>query len=157
MKLISNTFFKNYKQRKAVPGMAERFGKILEKNPSRAPSALFFLSGSPNQLSASIEKFLDYHHFPKHVLLTKKIHGKASVSLFEQFHYKAEKIGALIRMYPGMKWVLFGDNGENDKEVYTYIGKKYPEKIEGIFIRDIHSGLFREEKLKEGKQGQLEK
>jgi phosphatidate phosphatase APP1 len=145
MKLLANTFFKNYKQRKAVPGMAERFRKILGQNPSHAPSALFFLSGSPNQLSAGIEKFLAYHHFPKHILLTKKIHGKASVSLFEQFHYKTKKIETLIKMYPKMKWVLFGDSGENDKEVYAYIRKKYPDKVKDIFIRDVKSGIFAKE------------
>jgi len=40
--LINNIFFKNYKQREVVSGMAERFKKILAQNDSSKTTALFF-------------------------------------------------------------------------------------------------------------------
>jgi len=135
-----NTMFKNYKQRKAVSGMADWFKEILAKNPSNTPSPLFILSGSPQQLFRPIEAFLNYHHFPKHTLLLKKAHGEHKDPLLNQFVYKVKKIEKLFKLYPQNKWYMFGDSGERDREVYSYLKAKYPKKIINFFIRDIKSG-----------------
>ncbi len=139
-KLINNLLLKNYKQRKVVPTMVERFQKILAQNSPNIPSTLFFVTGSPKQLFNSIERFLNYHHFPKHTLITKQIHGLEMDPLLNQFKYKVERIEELFRLYPKMQWIMFGDSGEKDKEVYEYLFKKYPLKIKSYYIRDINSG-----------------
>ncbi|HGZ71241.1 MAG TPA: DUF2183 domain-containing protein, partial [Nitratifractor sp.] len=46
----------------------------------------------------------------------------------------------LIGLYPNMKWVMFGDSGEKDAEVYRYIKEKYPDRVIRYYIRDIESG-----------------
>jgi len=58
IKLGYNTVLKNYKQRKVVPTMLERFQKILAHNPKDAPSTLFILSGSPQQLFFAVTFWL---------------------------------------------------------------------------------------------------
>jgi phosphatidate phosphatase APP1 len=138
--LLLNTFWKNYKQREVIPTMVERFQKILLDNPPTKPSRLFFLSGSPQHLFTSIEKFLEYNHFPKHVTILKQVHGDNSDPLFDQMAYKTAKIEELIELYPNMKWVMFGDSGEKDREVYESIKKRYPSKVKGYYIRDVVSG-----------------
>jgi phosphatidate phosphatase APP1 len=138
-----NTVFKNYKQRTVVPTMLERFEKILEQNPKDAPSTLFILSGSPQQLFFAVEDFLTFHHFPKHILILKKAHGDNKDPLTDQFAYKTQKIERLINLYPTMQWVMFGDSGERDVEVYQFIKKKYPSKVSAYYIRDVKSGVIR--------------
>ena len=135
-----NTVFKNYKQRTLVPSMLERFKKILEQNPKGIPSSLFILTGSPQQLFTSIEQFLDYHHFPKHTLILKKAHGENLDPLTDQFAYKTQKIERLIKLYPNIKWVMFGDSGEKDNQVYKAIKGKYPKKVLEYYIRNVESG-----------------
>ncbi len=144
MELAKNTLFKNYKQRVLVPGMLERFRKILSKNPNDTPSTLFILSGSPQQLFTPIEGFLDFHHFPKHTLILKKAHGDNKDPLTDQFTYKTEKIERLIRLYPHMRWFMFGDSGEKDREVYRHFKEKYPDKVMNYYIRDVVSGEIKE-------------
>lgn len=129
--------FKNYKQRKIIAKMAEHYKKILSQNPSYAPSMLFFLSGSPQQLFHPIENFLTYHHFPKHLLFLKKIEGENQDPLFDQFAYKVEKIERIMELYPNVKWIMFGDSGEKDKQIYSAITQKYPDKINAFYIRDV--------------------
>ncbi len=139
-----NTMFKNYKQRTLVPSMLERFKKILAQNPKGTPSTLFILSGSPQQLFTPIEQFLAYHHFPKHTLILKKAHGENLDPLTDQFAYKSQKIERLIQLYPNMQWVMFGDSGEKDAEVYKAIQEKYPHKVMRYYIRDVNSGKIKE-------------
>ena len=140
LKLGFNTMFKNYKQRTLIPAMLERFKKILSQNPKGMPSTLFILSGSPQQLFTPIEQFLEYHHFPKHTLILKKAHGENLDPLTDQFAYKTQKIEKLIKLYPNIKWVMFGDSGEKDSEVYRAIKEKYPKRVLEYYIRDVESG-----------------
>ena len=135
-----NTMFKNYKQRTLVPTMREQFQKILGQNPKGTPSTLFILSGSPQQLFTPIEQFLEYHHFPQHTLILKKAHGENLDPLTDQFAYKTQKIERLIKLYPNIKWVMFGDSGEKDYQVYKAIKEKYPKKVLEYYIRDVESG-----------------
>jgi len=139
-----NTVFKNYKQRTLVPTMLERFKKILAQNPKGTPSTLFVLSGSPQQLFIPVEEFLDYYHFPKHTLILKKAHGANKDPLTDQFAYKTQKIERLIKLYPNMKWVMFGDSGEKDAQIYKAIKEKYPKKVKSYFIRVVKSGEIKE-------------
>lgn len=144
IRLGLNTLFKNYKQRTVVPTMLERFEKILAQNPINTPSTLFILSGSPLQLFNSVEAFLIYHHFPKHTLILKKVHGANKDPLVDQFAYKTQKIERLITLYPNMEWVMFGDSGEKDPQVYKAMAERYPKKIKRYYIRDVISGEIRE-------------
>ena len=139
-----NTMFKNYKQRTLVPTMLERFKKILAQNPKGVPSTLFILSGSPQQLFKPIEQFLDYQHFPKRILILKKAHGENLDPLTDQFAYKTQKIERFIKLYPNMQWVMFGDSGEKDKQVYKAIKEKYPRKVLQYYIRNVDSGKIKE-------------
>ena len=144
IKLGVNTMFKNYKQRTLVPTMLERFKKILAQNPKGTPSTLFVLSGSPQQLFIPVEEFLDYYHFPKHTLILKKAHGANKDPLTDQFAYKTQKIERLIKLYPNIQWVMFGDSGEKDYQVYKAIKEKYPKKVKSYFIRNVKSGEIKE-------------
>jgi len=140
IKLGLNTMFKNYKQRIIVPSMLDRFHKILAQNPKNSPSTLFVLSGSPQQLFIPVNAFLDYYHFPKRTLILKKAHGDHKDPLTDQFAYKTQKIERLIKLYPNIKWAMFGDSGEKDLEVYRFIKRKYPRRVKTYYIRNVQSG-----------------
>ncbi len=138
--LAYELLLKNYKQRQAVKNMASLYKEILKKSPDRP---LFFITGSPNQFNEVINAFLDFHRFPKRTVITKKIHGKNSYSIFKQKEYKSNKIKKLIKLYPNIKWALFGDSGEQDRSVYLDIAAKFPSHIKEIYIRDIKSGRLK--------------
>jgi len=137
LKLAYQLLLKNYKQREAVAGIAERFREILAKSPDKP---LFVITGSPKQFNVVIQKFLDYRRFPKRTLITKQIHGDRSWSPFRQHDYKTKQIEQLLALYPKIRWVLFGDSGEQDRKIYMKLAKKHPGKIEAIYIRDVRSG-----------------
>lgn len=140
IKLFYHTFFKNYTERTLVGEMEKKIKKILQSNKLKDDVAFFIISGSPHQFNNNINNFLDYHNFQERAILTKKIHGDESASLYASIGYKYDKIVKLMEMYPEVKWVLLGDSGEKDKEIYLKIRKDYPQKIEEIYIRNVGSG-----------------
>jgi len=148
-KLLYNTFFKNYKERKIVPEVEEKIKKIIKNNKLQDEVALFFISGSPHQFNNNINNFLDYHNFQKRAILTKKIHGDESASIYATIGYKYDKIVKLLKMYPQVKWVFLGDSGEKDEEIYLKVLKNYSQQVEDIYIRDVESGKVEKIVIKE--------
>ena len=54
--------------------------------------------------------------------------------------YKVDAISAIIQRFPRSVFVLVGDSGEQDPEAYGEIGRRYPERVGAIFIRDVSVG-----------------
>ena len=46
-------------------------------------------------------------------------------------------IQRLLKCYPQRDFVLVGDSGEKDPEIYLKICKRNPGRIKGLFIRDL--------------------
>ncbi len=57
----------------------------------------------------------------------------------KQLAFKFSQIDTILKDFPARKFILIGDSGESDPEVYAYIAKKYPTQIMAILIRDAGS------------------
>jgi len=136
-KLLVNLFTKNIIQREIVNGMNEFYKKTLAVDDNDSTVPLFFVTGSPRQIQPMIEEFLDYHGFPSRIVFTKKLNGDDNDPLLDQFRYKANKIETIIKMLPEIKFVLVGDDGEQDPEVYDYFQQRYPDQVDSVFIRQV--------------------
>ncbi len=136
-KLLNNTFLKNPRQRKAFPGTADFFRRLLAQNAEPAAAAMFYVSASPHQLAPNIDGFLSLNDFPRGVLVTKQISGDGRDPLLDQKRYKTEKIEAIFSALPWVKFVLVGDNGELDPETYCAIWQEYPQRVSAIYIRKV--------------------
>lgn len=43
----------------------------------------------------------------------------------------------ILDAFPNQKFVFFGDNSQQDPEIYSSIVEKYPKNIEAVYIRNI--------------------
>lgn len=130
--MIRNTFLR---PSRAVSNMAP-----LYRQWKRQGAVFHYVSGSPWQLYNPLVKFLKGHRFPRGTVNLKNFRIKER-SLFsfiygDQKKYKTQAIEGIMNDYPGRKFVLVGDSGESDPEIYIAIAKKYPWQVRAIFIRD---------------------
>ena len=138
-KLLANTLLKNPLQREAVPGVADLYRRLAERNPQPEAAPIIYLSASPRQLHGSIQAFLDFNRFPRGVLITKRItNDRTSEPLLDQVAYKTQKIEDILMRLPHVRFVLIGDDGEHDPEIYHDIGMRHPTRVEAIWIRRVH-------------------
>ena len=136
--LLANTFLKNPWQRHAVPGMARLYTRLMAQNPEPASAPLFYLSASPRQLQDAIGEFLEHHAFPPGVLITKRVSNDFSGDpLLDQFRYKTQKIEEIFARLPWVRFILVGDDGEKDPEIYDWVRERYPERVADIWIRHV--------------------
>ncbi|MGE3806059.1 MAG: App1 family protein [Gemmataceae bacterium] len=131
-KLLANTFLLPHR---AVPGLAELYQKWHEQG-----AVFHYVSASPWQLFPMLGKFRDDEKFPAGTWHMKDVRFKDSrvANLFASpIEYKLGRIEPLLKAYPERTFLLVGDSGEQDPEVYAELARKYPQQIERIFIRDV--------------------
>jgi phosphatidate phosphatase APP1 len=130
--LIQNTFFHPFR---AVDGMA-----ALYRRWSEAGAEFHFVSSSPWQLFEPLSEFLADSGFPSgtfHLKRFRLVDRTALDLLADPLTTKPPIIERLLRSYPGRRFILVGDSGEQDPEVYGLIARKHPNQIWRIYIRNV--------------------
>jgi phosphatidate phosphatase APP1 len=130
-----NTFLRPFR---AVDGMQQLLTKC--KNHYNNCS-IHYVSASPYQLYEDLSTFFREEGFPEATFHLKRIRIKDK-SLFDfwadPLEYKLRHIEPLMTMFPRRKFILIGDSGEKDPEVYKELFAKYPGQIEKIWIRNVN-------------------
>ena len=133
--LLANTFLRPFR---AVPGMAALYRRWAE-----AGAAFHYLSASPWQLYPVLSDFLGDQGFPRGSFHLKPFRAKDR-SLLDLFAapetYKVPLVEAMLRRFPRRGFVLVGDSGERDPEIYGMIARRFPRQVRHIFIREAASG-----------------
>ncbi len=131
-RLMARTFLEEYE---AVPGMAELYRKFEERG-----AAFHYISASPWQVFPSLEAFRSSEKFPAGMWSLKRVRLKDE-SLLELLaspeEYKIPLIEEAVKKFPKRQFLLIGDDGERDPEVYGEIARRYPEQIKRIWIRQV--------------------
>lgn len=131
--LLLNTFVRPFV---AAEGMAQLYQKLASQNPG---ASFHYVSSSPHQLYPALDSFLQENAFPpgslhlRHIKLTEEVLRKGSSSA----RHKHQAIRGLLQHFPARQFVLVGDSGEADPEIYAAIAEDYPQQVKAIFIRDV--------------------
>lgn len=146
--MLANTFLHEFR---SVPGMA----KVYEAW-AKAGASFHYVSASPWQLYAPLSDFLRKEEFPPGTFHMKLFRAMDS-SFFNLFadpeQTKLAVIEPMLKAYPRRRFVLVGDAGEKDPEIYGAVARKHPQQILRIFIRitrDKDAGPERFQKAFEG-------
>jgi phosphatidate phosphatase APP1 len=137
-RLLGNSLLVPGEMRTPVPGLAELYKRIAAKNPAPETSPIFFVSGTPRQLTDNVRRFLRANGFPRGVLILKEISTERGDSLADTPAYKRKHIDTILAGFPHVRFLLIGDDGEADPEIFAAVSEKYPERIEGVWIRRVH-------------------
>ena len=130
--LLRNTFTRAFR---AVEGMPELYADLADVGV-----AFHYVSGSPWQLYQPLETFFSDQGFPqgtfhlKHFRLTD---SSGLGLLSSQRETKLAAIKPLLGAFPDRRFILLGDSGEHDPEIYGQLARDYPDQIAGIFIRNV--------------------
>jgi phosphatidate phosphatase APP1 len=129
--LIKNTFERPFR---AVPGMAAQY-QAWERN-----GAVFhYLSASPWQLYLPLEEFREAEGFPRGVWSMKhlRLTDSSAINFFKsQEAYKTTLLRAIFAEYPERVFVLIGDTGEQDPEIFGALAREFPKQVLRVFIRE---------------------
>jgi phosphatidate phosphatase APP1 len=99
---------------------------------------LFFVSGSSYNLYDLLTDFSEHHQIPKAPFLLRDLGLTAEQWLKQDTSpYKLEHIKTIVSRYDKKSFVLIGDSGQLDPEIYAQVQKDYPGRVVAIYIRDL--------------------
>lgn len=136
--VVKNTFFKSAEKRIPLEGAPDFYQKLQDGKSGKESNPLFYVSHSPWNLYHYLEVFLETNNFPKGPILLRDF-----VNPFAK-KYKAEKpqkqteIINILNTYPTMPFILIGDSGQHDPDIYIEIAESNPERILAIYLRDVN-------------------
>lgn len=129
-----NTFVLTEHARRSVPGMAVLYEKWSNSNPG-AP--VVYLSTGAWNVAPTLTRFLSRHMFPPGpILLTDWGPTRERWFRSGQAHKRAQ-LRRLAREFPDIKWVLVGDDGQHDPDIYSEFAQSDPEHVAGVAIRHL--------------------
>ena len=145
--VLRNTFLKKFT---AADGMRERYLKFISASDA-TDTCFHYVSGSPWQLYRPLAHFLfEQEQFPEGTVhmknLRKTLFDRGALKDIMAFalggdlatlEQKVRQITNLMIHLPRRKFILVGDSGEKDPEVYRAIQTLFPQQVLQIYIRDV--------------------
>lgn len=125
------------RDRLAVPGAASLYGTIAGDHA--APTRPFFyVSSSPWNLYGFLTEFMELNRIPHGPMFLKDL-GLDPDKFIHTDHdsHKLAAIKAILAFYPGHRFLLIGDNGQRDVEIYAEAVRSHPERVAAVVIRDV--------------------
>jgi phosphatidate phosphatase APP1 len=146
-RLACNLFLEPWR---AVPGMA-----ALYAGWARAGAQFHYLSASPWQLWGPLAEFAAVEGFPEGIFHLKQFGFPANFTALLQpaGRFKAPILADIIEQHPGRRFVLVGDSGEQDPEVYGEMARRYPERVALVLIRNAGNEAVGSARLEAAFQG----
>lgn len=130
-----NLLIMNPAHRSPVAGMSEFFQSLSNL---RNDIPFFYLSTSPWNVEASIRHFIEREKFPEGPLLLRDLDPRPKTFIPNGPQHKLEFATQLMDDFPGMRFVLIGDDGQKDPSTYANIIRQHPGRVLAVGIRQLH-------------------
>ena len=124
-RLAADALFANAPQ--AVVAIAGKSTSLLPTLP------VFYLSGSPWALHERISDAFDRLGLPHGAMILRRY----SQEPLDPYDFKHPHLLEIVDASPGCSWVLFGDTGEKDPEVYHTLIEERPGTVSAVFIHNV--------------------
>jgi phosphatidate phosphatase APP1 len=133
-KVVPITLLNNAHTRLPFDGVASFYRALQRGDSGQEFNPIFYVSSSPWNLYDLLEDFLDVHGIPAGPLFLK---DWSPTSIQDRDKHKLSVIQTLLATYPKLPFILIGDSGEKDPEIYHKVVQEHPGQIRAIYIRSV--------------------
>jgi phosphatidate phosphatase APP1 len=132
-----NTFVLDEHARIPVAGMAVLYERLTRAHPS-AP--VIYLSTGAWNVAPTLTRFLGRNLYPAGPLLLTDWGPTHDRWFRSGQEHKRTSLERLASEFPHLKWLLIGDDGQHDEELYGAFAKAHPENVAAVAIRQLSTG-----------------
>ena len=123
----------NARARLPFEGVAELYAALhRDRNP------LFYVSSSPWNLYDVLDEYKALNKIPPGPMFLQD-YGWDEDTFIHDAHdvHKLREINTILEFYPDLPFILIGDSGQRDPEIYLQVIQAHPSRVRAIFIRDV--------------------
>jgi phosphatidate phosphatase APP1 len=137
--MLKRTLLENARTRLPFEGVAQ-FYAGLHREGAAGVNPLFYVSSSPWNLYGVLSEFLEHQGIPLGPL-TLRDWGISDRGILPRGHgeHKLGAIRQILDCYPSLPFILIGDSGQEDPEIYRDVVHEYRGRIVAVYIRNVAS------------------
>ena len=137
LKMAWTVLRNNAHTRLPFEGVAAFYRALQGGADGRGSNPIFYVSSSPWNIYDMLDDFLYVHGVPPGPLFLK---DWSLTVLGKHRDYKLGVIRRLLGTYEDLPFVLIGDSGEEDPEIYLQTVREHPGRVMAVYIRDVTAG-----------------
>lgn len=150
LQLASTILFKNAYTRLPLKGVSDFYTDLQRGTVEAVKNPLFYVSSSPWNLYDLFQEFFLLNNIPMGPIFLRDWGFERNSMLAEDNRrYKLNAIKKILHSYPDLKFILVGDSGEQDPEIYTQVMVSFPGRILCAYIRNVKHDRQRAEQIRE--------
>lgn len=129
--IFRNTFIRDLADL-TIPGVKEWYNKMADMGVK-----MHYVSNSPWQLYPLLKSYFALAGLPRGSFHLKNYTGMLQGIFEPAAERKRGSLEKILHDFPDRKFILVGDSGEADLEVYSDIVSENPGRVLAVFIRDV--------------------
>lgn len=138
LQAVRTVMLGNARTRLPFPGVAAFYQALQRGGDGSRHNPIFYVSSSPWNIYDIIADFMDLQNIPVGPILLRDWDIELSALSPNRLRgHKEPLIREILDLYPGLPFVLIGDNSQKDPEIYRSILDDYPGRILAIYIRNV--------------------
>ncbi|QIX59675.1 DUF2183 domain-containing protein [Hymenobacter lutimineralis] len=140
LRMARIVLLRNARSRLPFEGVAEFYRQLQLGRNGKRNNPFFYVSSSPWNLFDLLEDFLHLNDIPAGPILLRDmaLKGKSSGEVSSHHGHKLKEIDNVLLTYPTLPFVLIGDSGQEDANIYREVVRRHPGRILAIYIRDVN-------------------
>lgn len=142
-------FTKNARSRKPFEGVVNHYDLLaLSGQQQGEVNPFFYVSSSEWNLFEYIKEFSKEKKIPKGVYLLNELKSISQVFRTGQNKHATKffRITRIIEAYPQQRFVLFGDDSQEDPNIYSSLADHFADRIFAVYIRRVNKIKYEEVK-----------
>ena len=139
LKMLWNLFMQGPRSRVAFPGIAALLQALHRGESGHESNPMLYVSRGPWSIHDVLDEFFNLHRIPIGPILFLREWGltlQRPLPPRAQDH-KLELIRNMLALYRHLPFVLIGDSGQRDPEIYTQVVREHPGRVLAIYIRNV--------------------
>ncbi|CAN5746984.1 App1 family protein [soil metagenome] len=144
LSMLKRTLLDNAHTRLPFPGVAEFYSGLHDGTAGDAANPIFYVSSSPWNLYPVLTEFLEHQSVPMGPLMLRDW-GISEHGILPTRHgeHKLGAIRQILGCYPHLPFILIGDSGQEDPEIYRQVVHEFGARILAVYIRDVSADAAR--------------
>lgn len=137
LRMARTVFLGNARTRLPFPGVAALYRALHAGAPGPFVNPIFYVSSSPWNIYDMLVDFFALRGLPNGAMFLRDWGIRVGHLPLSHRAHKLAAIRELLDFYPTLPFLLIGDSGQQDPEIYAEAVRLYPNRIRAVYIRSV--------------------
>jgi phosphatidate phosphatase APP1 len=149
LRMLRTVLLKNARTRLSLAGVADFYNALQQGGSGQMNNPLFYVSSSPWNIYDLFREFFQINSIPAGPIFLRDWGFERQTMLaIKNRKHKLDSICHILDRISDLKFILIGDSGEEDPEIYSQIIQSYPQRILAAYIRSVDRDLKRQNEIR---------